>query len=237
MTNLITLENRYCKFTFMQAPKQVRKLAELPNWFITVGDRETQKSVKLYLQIDYDRTAGGPHDIADVGTSAVDPIIATLKDKKFIAQFGELVLNNWMQKAPNESENYRVSKQFYNFFQRRGRDTVSVIESATSYVEPYTSTRSAKITPITLSLDSDAIFKTVASRSAFKHRYKCISGCVTILGQVHFFELSHPLFDLSLIMTAGDARKNIVSGLRKTFPFIEASDITGWTFDNQVHGK
>ncbi|BDD79644.1 hypothetical protein [Burkholderia phage FLC9] len=224
MTTPIILEKPYCKFTFLKAPKQVKKVADLPNWFVTVADKETGKAVKLYMQIQYD--AGYPTDMQDA-LNAVDYIKALLKDENFIAQFGELVLNNWMQCAPTESENYRVSKEFYNFFQRRGRNVRTVMESVPG----------KRFNPITLGLENDLLFTTTQSHTCFKRNYKCISGTVNLLGQVHHFELSHPLFDLSMIMTAGDARKIVIAGLRKAFPFIDLADIKNWAFDNQVQGK
>lgn len=236
--NKIALETPYCKFTFVHLPKQVKKLSDLPNWFITLADKNTQQPTKVYLQIEHYPELGGPHDAADIGSNVVDYIVALLKDKNFIAQFGELCLNNWMQKAPTESENYRVSMQLLNFFQRRGRNTKSAIDASAEYRHQYTGTRTKKINPITLSLDSDVVFKTTQSHACFKRNYKCISGTVTILGQIHHFELTHPLFDLSLMMTGGDARRQITAGLKKAFPFISGeSAIYGWTFDNQVQGK
>jgi hypothetical protein len=224
-TNSITLENSYCKFTLLQAPKQVKKVADLPNWFITLANKETSKSVKLYMQIQSD--TGFPIDMHDASI-LVDYIKALLTDSNFISQFGELVLNSWMQRGPGESENYRVAKEFYNFFHRRGRNVRTVMESVPN----------KRFNPITLNLGNDLLFTTTDSHSCFKRNYKCISGKVTVLDQVHHFELSHPLFDLSMFMTAGDARKTITAGLRKAFPFIqETGSITHWTFDNQVQGK
>lgn len=219
----ITLEHTFCKLTFVALPKQVKKVAELPNWFITLGDKNTNKAVKVYLQVTHYGDAG-PVDLNDA-KNTVDYIQAMLKDANFIAQFGELVLNNWMQKAPNESENYRVAKEFHNFFQRRGRNVESRIGAAVK-----------RCTPITLAMDSDVVF-TTDCHSKTTSRRRGMTGEVTIFGQHHYFSLQHPLFDLSLMMTGTDARKNILADLRKAFPFIESSDVKGWTFDTHVQGK
>ena len=221
----ITLETPYCKFTFVQPPKQVKKVAELPNWFITLGDPNTHKPVKVYLQIQHNPADGMPHDTADVGRNVIDYIVSLLKDPNFIAQFGQLVLNTWMQKAPTESENYRVSKEFYNFFQRRGRDLKSSLAPLHN-----------KCNAIKLAMDSDVVFNTSCSNLAPSRR-RGITGQVSILGQHHYFSLQHPLFDLSTMMTGTDARKDVTRELRKAFPFIAASDIKGWTFDTHVQGK
>lgn len=224
MTTPITLENSFCKFTFLKAPKQVKKPADLPNWFITLADKHTQQAVKTYMQIQYDPCY--PVDMQD-SINTVDYIKALLTDSTFTAQFGELVLNGVHQKSPLEDETYRVVKEFHNFFQRRGRNVRSIIETVPG----------KKFNPITLSLDSDTTFITTQSHMQLKRNYKCISGTVTILGQHQHFQLCHPLFDLSILMTAGDARKTIISGLRKAFPFMDVADIQDWAFDNQVHGK
>jgi hypothetical protein len=223
----IWLQNNYCHFAFVPLPQQVKKPADLPNWFITVGDAKTGKSVKLYLQILTKMGEPMPSDPTDAMNTML--LVSTkMKDPEFISQFGELVLNGPLMKAPNESETYRTAKEFVNFFQRRGRNARSVIET----------TQGKKFNPITLSLENDLLFSTMRSHACFKRNYKSISGTVVILDQTHHFELSHPLFNMSMIMTAGDARKTIISGLRKAFPFITGeSSIHGWTFDNQVQGK
>jgi hypothetical protein len=221
--NPITLENSYCKFTFIALPKQVKKVADLPNWFITLGNKKTNKAVKVYLQMTH-YVEAGPVDLRDA-ENTVDYIKAMLTDENFIAQFGELVLNSWMQKAPNESENYRVAKEFHNFFQRRGRHVESRIGAAVK-----------RCTPITLAMDSDVVFTTDCHNKTTSRR-RGMTGEVTIFGQHHYFSLQHPLFDLSLMMTGSDARKNVTQELRKAFPFIQASDIKNWTFDTHVQGK
>lgn len=234
---LVSLHNPLFSCFLMQMPMQVKKFSDLPNWFITVGEAETDRAVRLYLQIAHDR-AKTQVNLVDC-MALMDTVKPILKNQDFIRLIGtKLVLNPRHKKAPNESENYRTGKEFYNFFQRRGRHVQTCIEAAQTYREPLTLTPSRQITPITLGLDSDVLFKTAPSRSAFKRNYKCISGSVTILDQLHYFELSHPIFDLSLMMTGGDARKNITQGLRLAFPFMAAANaIKNWTFDNQVQGK
>lgn len=224
MTTPITLENSYCKFTFMKAPKQVKKAADLPNWFITLVKKDGVTSEKVYLQI---QTTDGlyPVDLQD-GLNAADYIECVLQISDFIGQFGELQMDLSNENKP-AVKTQRVAKEFYNFFQRRGRNVRTVMESVPG----------KRFNPITMRLDNDLLFTTTQSHSCFKRNYKCISGMLTALGQIHHFELSHPLFDLSMIMTAGDARKIIVAGLRKAFPFIDAADIKNWAFDNQVQGK
>lgn len=219
----ISMEKSYCHFTFVPLPKQVKRVAELPNWFITLADAKTDQAVKVYMQIQHHEGSGPVH--LSESQNTIDYVKVLLTDPKFIGLFGELKLNGAHMKAPNEDETYRVGKEFHNFFQRRGRNIESRIGAAVK-----------RCTPITLAMESDAVF-TTDCRNKTTSRRRGMTGEVTIFGQHHYFSLQHPLFDLSLMMTGADARKNITQELRKAFPFIQASDIKDWTFDTHVQGK
>lgn len=222
--NRIWLQNNYCHFGFVTLPKQVKKVAELPNWFITVGDAKTERSVKLYLSIQHNSKVYTPTDVTDT-MRTMESVASMMKDPKFIEQFGELKLNGALMKAPNESETYRTGKEFLNFFHRRGRHVETRIGAAVKHC-----------TPITLAMESDTVFTTDCYNKMTSRR-RGMTGEVTIFGQHHYFSLQHPLFDLSLMMTGSDARKNVTQELRKAFPFIQASDIKNWSFDTHVQGK
>lgn len=221
----ITLEGAIAKYSFLSLPQQVKRTNELPNWTITLVDPKNHSTEKVYLQIEAVDAAGYQEPIEYFQRNFCDYLVGMLDDTNFVEMFGQLVLNTRTSVPPTEDKDYRVAKEMHNFFRRRGRNVETKIDAV-----------KGKCSPITMAMDSDVTFITTCFNDT-PPRHRGITGSVTILGQHHNFSMQHPLFDLSRMMTGTDARKNIVTDLRKAFPFIQASDIKGWTFATHVQGK
>lgn len=220
-----TVETDLADFRFVKTPEQIRHLKDLPNWSVSVRSLDVKKTVKLYLVIHQKSEVGMAADMIRVINDEVCAVLYTwFSWRPFIAEFGNL---DWLSQTDQlhhpMSKDRSAAVEIQNFFNRRGRNTQSRIEALKK-----------KCSPITLGMESDLVFSTSCDIPA---RRRGITGSVIVAQQHHYFSLEHPLFDMSRIMTGGDARKFVTQHLRKAFPFITLPLAKDWAFDNQVQGK
>jgi hypothetical protein len=222
-----TIETELADFRFVRTPDQIRHLKDLPNWSITLYNRDTKKPVKLYVVVRVK-----PHSITVdelvmfIEKEVCAPLYCWFSWQVFIREFGNL---DWLE-FPDQlhrgmSKDRSVAVELQNFFTRRGRSVASAINAFQT-----------KCSPITLAMESDLVFTTSCEAQPHARR-RGISGEVTLLNQHHYFTLQHPIFDLSRIMVGADARKIVTQHLRKAFPFINSPVVKDWTFDGHVQGK
>jgi hypothetical protein len=227
MKNQFVLKTEELVLALVSEPKTVNSLSELPNWRITLWNKEHDEPQQVMIRLDRRIFSGNPRWKSDTLNQFNAFLKDTLADPDFIKEHGELTYPpKERQFAPTHDSVWSVARELDAYLARRGKNFVTKI------LPGYEGTKSQP--RLELSLRRDVAMRTdsMGRRNYPMQRRTAVMGTVAIReGNEVAFELYHPFLDLRDKITAPNLVKDIEREIESGFPFAKGVWY-GWRFLN-----